>query len=69
MAQHRGALPHCGRRQCDRQSFADEPDALRSFTSEAAGLDLRVAGPAVLGVDTDVPLLVMEDLGEPTSPG
>ncbi|MFJ5969493.1 hypothetical protein [Streptomyces sp. NPDC093060] len=45
------------------KSFTDEPDALRSFTSEASGLDLRVAGPALLGVDTDVPLLVMEDLG------
>ncbi|MFE2103891.1 hypothetical protein ACFW9W_44225, partial [Streptomyces sp. NPDC059468] len=28
------------------KSFTDEPDALRSFTSEAAGLGLQVAGPA-----------------------
>ncbi|MEU1408931.1 hypothetical protein ABZ471_42880 [Streptomyces sp. NPDC005728] len=45
------------------KSFTSEPDALRSFTSEAAGLALQAEGPALLGVDADVPLLVMEDLG------
>ncbi|MFE3454943.1 hypothetical protein ACFXJ8_39075 [Nonomuraea sp. NPDC059194] len=41
------------------KSFSD----LRSFTSEAAGLSLQLAGPALLGVDASVPLLVMADLG------
>ncbi|PYC66101.1 hypothetical protein C7C46_31625 [Streptomyces tateyamensis] len=45
------------------KSFSNEPEALRSFTSEAAGLSLGLAGPALLGVDKAVPLLVMADFG------
>ncbi|ALO99732.1 hypothetical protein SHL15_8799 [Streptomyces hygroscopicus subsp. limoneus] len=45
------------------KAFSDEPESLRCFTAEAAGLSLGIAGPEVLGVDLDVPLLVMEDLG------
>ncbi|MGP8296520.1 hypothetical protein ACTPOK_00805 [Streptomyces inhibens] len=45
------------------KAFTNEPEGLRSFTSEAAGLSLQLAGPALLGVDTSIPLLVMEDLG------
>ncbi|MET8772945.1 hypothetical protein [Streptomyces sp. NPDC004658] len=44
------------------KAFGRGPDALRSFTSEAAALSLG-SGPALLGVDPDTPLLVMEDLG------
>jgi hypothetical protein len=46
------------------KAYADEPVALQCFTAEAAGLSLGLAGPAVLGVSTEVPLLVMADLGE-----
>ncbi|WP_203885875.1 hypothetical protein [Planotetraspora kaengkrachanensis] len=45
------------------KSYSTEPQGLRSFASEAAGLSLRLAGPELLGVDVDVPLLVMTDLG------
>jgi hypothetical protein len=45
------------------KSYTREPEALRSFTSEAAGLALHGTAPALLGADTAVPLLVMEDLG------
>lgn len=41
-----------------------DPEALRAFTAEAAGLSLGLAGPKLLGVDTGFPLLVMEDLGD-----
>lgn len=47
---------------------AYKPDSLRCFTAEAAGLALGSgAGPRLLAVDADVPLLVMEDLGEAPS--
>ncbi|WP_259294669.1 hypothetical protein [Streptomyces canus] len=45
------------------KAFGDEPESLRGFTAEAAGLSLGIAGPEVLGVDPEVPLLVMADLG------
>ncbi|WEO93358.2 hypothetical protein A6P39_004575 [Streptomyces sp. FXJ1.172] len=45
------------------KAFSDEPESLRCFTAEAAGLSLGIAGPEVLAVDADVPLLVMADLG------
>ncbi|RBQ15455.1 hypothetical protein DP939_35810 [Spongiactinospora rosea] len=45
------------------KAYADEPDGLRAFAAEAAGLSLGLAGPELLAVDTAVPLLVMEDLG------
>lgn len=45
------------------KKYGTEPDGLRAFTAEAAGLSLRLAGPGLLGVDASVPLLVMEDLG------
>ncbi|MGW2158861.1 hypothetical protein [Nonomuraea sp. NPDC001699] len=47
---------------------AYKPDAFRSFTAEAAGLALGAgSGPRLLAVDTEYPLLVMEDLGEAPS--
>ncbi|MFF2197208.1 hypothetical protein [Streptomyces sp. NPDC058157] len=46
------------------KAFGREPDSLRCFTAEAAGLSLGIAGPEVLGVDPDVPLLVLADLGD-----
>ncbi|WP_339127757.1 hypothetical protein WJM95_02300 [Streptomyces sp. f51] len=45
------------------KAFTNEPESLRAFTAEAAGLSLGIAGPKVLGVDPEVPLLVMADLG------
>ncbi|MFH7596376.1 hypothetical protein WDV06_14900 [Streptomyces racemochromogenes] len=45
------------------KAFGHEPESLRCFTAEAAGLSLGMAGPEVLGVDPEVPLLVMADLG------
>ncbi|MFI0966461.1 hypothetical protein ACH4S8_34475 [Streptomyces sp. NPDC021080] len=45
------------------KAFGNEPDSLRCFTAEAAGLSLGIAGPEVLGVDPEFPLLVMTDLG------
>ncbi|MEU6227615.1 hypothetical protein [Streptomyces sp. NPDC047042] len=45
------------------KAFGNEPDSLRCFTAEAAALSLGIAGPELLGVDPEVPLLVMEDLG------
>ncbi|WP_424528347.1 hypothetical protein ACOZ38_01910 [Sphaerisporangium viridialbum] len=45
------------------KAFTTEPEALRAFTAEAAGLSLRLAGPELLGVDASVPLVVMNDLG------
>ncbi|MEU3170019.1 hypothetical protein [Streptosporangium sp. NPDC006930] len=45
------------------KKYGTEPDDLRAFTAEAAGLSLRLAGPELLGVDDSIPLLVMEDLG------
>ncbi|MFB9832860.1 hypothetical protein [Actinoallomurus acaciae] len=41
-----------------------DPEALRAFTAEAAGLSLGLAGPKLLGVDAGFPLFVMEDLGD-----
>ncbi|MGX9888461.1 hypothetical protein [Streptomyces sp. NPDC002276] len=46
------------------KAFGNEPESLRGFTAEAAGLSLGIAGPEVLGVDPEVPLLVMADLGD-----
>ncbi|MGV9351692.1 hypothetical protein ACWDSD_44840 [Streptomyces spiralis] len=46
------------------KAFNNEPESLRCFTAEAAGLSLGIAGPEVLGVDPEVPLLVMADLGK-----
>ncbi|MFF7994492.1 hypothetical protein ACFZDG_32515 [Kitasatospora xanthocidica] len=46
------------------KAYTGGPDALRGFTAEAAGLSLGLAGPAVLGVDPEVPLLVLADLGD-----
>jgi hypothetical protein len=45
------------------KAFTNEPESLRGFTAEAAGLSLGIAGPEILGVDLTVPLLVMADLG------
>jgi hypothetical protein len=45
------------------KAFIGGPESLRAFTAEAAGLSLGLAGPEVLGVDAEVPLLVMTDLG------
>ncbi|GAA5024023.1 hypothetical protein [Kitasatospora paranensis] len=45
------------------KAFTDEPAALRAFTAEAAGLSLALAGPELLAVAADPPLLVMADLG------
>ncbi|MFF3445295.1 hypothetical protein [Streptosporangium sp. NPDC002721] len=45
------------------KGFGTDPEGLRAFTAEAAGLSLGLAGPELLGVDASVPLLVMEDLG------
>ncbi|MBL1082509.1 hypothetical protein JK359_11030 [Streptomyces actinomycinicus] len=49
------------------KAYGREPEGLRSFTAEAAGLSLGTAGPALLGVDLRTPLLVMEDLGDAPS--
>ncbi|WP_066934709.1 phosphotransferase [Microtetraspora fusca] len=46
------------------KAFSGEPEGLRSFASEAAGLSLRLAGPELIAVDAAVPLLVLEDLGD-----
>ncbi|GAA3040366.1 hypothetical protein GCM10020229_59510 [Kitasatospora albolonga] len=46
------------------KAFGDGEHALRGFTAEAAGLSLGLAGPGLLGVHEELPLLVMEDLGE-----
>ncbi|WP_354644081.1 hypothetical protein [Kitasatospora camelliae] len=47
------------------KAFEPEPDSLRGFGAEAAGLALGLAGPRLLGVAPDAarPLLVMADLG------
>ncbi|MFB9903947.1 hypothetical protein [Allokutzneria oryzae] len=46
------------------KAYKEEPEALRCFTAEAAGLALGAgSGPRLLAVDTAFPLLVMEDLG------
>ncbi|WP_329561717.1 hypothetical protein [Kitasatospora sp. NBC_01266] len=45
------------------KAFTDEAEARRSFTAEAAGLALGVAGPELLAADRDLRLLVMADLG------
>ncbi|WP_225828074.1 hypothetical protein [Streptomyces naphthomycinicus] len=49
------------------KAYAAGPEALRCFSAEAAALSLGSAGPALLGVDPAVPLVVMEDLGEAPS--
>ncbi|SDM70240.1 hypothetical protein [Allokutzneria albata] len=50
------------------KAYKNEPEALRCFTAEAAGLALGAgSGPQLLAVDTEFPLLVMEDLGEAPS--
>ncbi|MFF4331348.1 hypothetical protein ACFYZT_33210 [Streptomyces sp. NPDC001591] len=46
------------------KAFGNDPGSLRCFTAEAAGLSLAIAGPEVLGVDPEVPLLVTADLGD-----
>ncbi|GHF75458.1 hypothetical protein GCM10018790_61640 [Kitasatospora xanthocidica] len=46
------------------KAYTGGSDALRGFTAEAAGLALGLAGPEVLGVDPEVPLLVLADLGD-----
>lgn len=51
------------RRSAIVKVFSDGPEGRRSFTAEAAGLSLGLAGPALLGVDTAASLVVMEDLG------
>ncbi|MGC5012420.1 hypothetical protein ACLQ2R_16775 [Streptosporangium sp. DT93] len=43
--------------------FGAEPEGLRGFTAEAAGLSMGLGGPGLLGVHPSLPLLVMEDLG------
>ncbi|WP_240167562.1 hypothetical protein [Streptomyces noursei] len=43
--------------------FSDQPEGRRSFTSEAVGLSLGLAGPALLGVDAAASVVVMEDIG------
>ncbi|RKE23353.1 hypothetical protein [Streptomyces sp. TLI_171] len=45
------------------KAYTGGPDALRSFTAEAAGLTLGLAGPPLLAVDPEMPLLVLGDLG------
>ncbi|MEU1284131.1 hypothetical protein [Kitasatospora sp. NPDC005856] len=49
------------------KAYTGGPDALRGFTAEAAGLALGLAGPPLLGVDPDVPLVVLADLGDAPS--
>lgn len=50
------------------KAYKEEPDALRCFTAEAAGLALGAGwGPTLLAVDIAFPLLIMEDLGEAPS--
>ncbi|MCP3802154.1 hypothetical protein NLX83_23075 [Allokutzneria sp. A3M-2-11 16] len=50
------------------KAYKDEPEALRCFTAEAAGLALGAgSGPRLIAVDTEFPLLVMEDLGKAPS--
>jgi hypothetical protein len=49
------------------KAYRDEPEALRGFTAEAAGLALVGAGPRLLAVDSSFPLIVMEDLGDAPS--
>ncbi|MFF8731905.1 hypothetical protein ACF073_36325 [Streptomyces sp. NPDC015171] len=46
------------------KAFTGEPEAVRCFASEAAALSLAAAGPGLLGVDPELRVLVMEDLGE-----
>ncbi|MYT29134.1 hypothetical protein GTY73_09915 [Streptomyces sp. SID8354] len=45
------------------KAFRDDPEGRRSFTSEAAGLSLGLAGPELLGVDAAASVVVMEDVG------
>ncbi|MFF4381790.1 hypothetical protein [Kitasatospora sp. NPDC001547] len=45
------------------KAYTGGPDALRGFTAEAAGLALGLAGPPLLGVDPEAPLVVLEDFG------
>ncbi|MGG2459721.1 hypothetical protein ACO0M4_07820 [Streptomyces sp. RGM 3693] len=45
------------------KAFSDEPEGRRSFTSEAVGLSLGLAGPALLGADAAASVVVMEDVG------
>ena len=49
------------------KAFTAGPESVRAFVSEAAGLSLGLAGPRLLGVAEEFPLLVMEDLGEAPS--
>ena len=49
------------------KAYQDAPDARRAFAAEAAALAFGVAGPRLLGVDTEFPLIVMEDLGSAPS--
>ncbi|MFJ8044364.1 hypothetical protein ACIRBX_28050 [Kitasatospora sp. NPDC096147] len=49
------------------KAFGQGPDAWRGFAAEAAGLSLGLAGPELLGVHAELPLLVLEDLGEAPS--
>jgi hypothetical protein len=49
------------------KAYRDAPDARRAFAAEAAALAFGVAGPRLLGVDTEFPLVVMEDLGSAPS--
>ncbi|MCX4750798.1 hypothetical protein OG455_35750 [Kitasatospora sp. NBC_01287] len=45
------------------KAFAEDEEARRSFSSEAAGLALGLAGPELLAADRDLRLLVLADLG------
>ncbi|MER5640652.1 hypothetical protein ABT095_27355 [Kitasatospora sp. NPDC002227] len=45
------------------KSFADDEDARRAYSGEAAGLSLGLAGPELLAADPVQRLLVMADLG------
>ncbi|MEU4829310.1 hypothetical protein [Streptosporangium sp. NPDC023615] len=43
--------------------YGTDPEGLRAFTAEAAGLSMGLGGPGLLGAHPSLPLLVMEDLG------
>ncbi|MGK4579389.1 hypothetical protein [Kitasatospora sp. HPMI-4] len=46
------------------KAYTSETEALRCFAAEAAGLSLPLAGPRLLGVDPEFPLVVVADLGQ-----
>ncbi|MGY0234432.1 hypothetical protein [Longispora urticae] len=45
------------------KAYGDTPHAIGGFTAEATGLAFGLAGPELLAVDRDFPLVVLADLG------